>query len=530
MITYDELVELGCLDKLGRISTHWVKNVSNDIVARIVEATSFMPLESKVSHRVLAIRQGITVHPTCRCGKPVMVHPTQAAVTLFSRSCSSQCARTDPQRTSKAQSTCMDRYGAPTHQQSDSGRQCRVDTNVARYGCVSPAANPSIRSKIEQTNLERYGHINIFGSEYGKKAIQATNTRKYGHSSFATSTLDSQTVTSLNDSAWLQSQNHVYKRTLGEIAEELNCSIACVHQHFQQFNIPVRRHQSSRFESSICEWIISMGVVVENDVTINGVRYDICLPEHKILIECDGVYWHGEATAGRGRSYHLNKTTQAKQAGYTLIHIYENEWVYKSNIVKSMLSNRISNTTNRLYARKGIIRAVLSKEAKMFLADNHIQGETVAVTYAYGLYYDNVLMSLITLSTSRFGDKMLEITRFCNRVDYTVVGGFSRLFTHAVKQLKVDTVVSYADRRWGEGSVYRTAGFVCSGTTAPSYDYYKTNNSLVLLNRMRFQKHKLQKILPVFDSTLTEWENMKANGYDRIWNCGNAKWIWKKPA
>ena len=25
----------------------------------------------------------------------------------------------------------------------------------------------------------------------------------------------------------------------------------------------------------------------------------------------------------------------------------------------------------------------------------------------------------------------------------------------------------------------------------------------------------------IFDESLSEWENMKLNGYDRIWDCGN---------
>ena len=45
---------------------------------------------------------------------------------------------------------------------------------------------------------------------------------------------------------------------------------------------------------------------------------------------------------------------------------------------------------------------------------------------------------------------------------------------------------------------------------------------------MAFQKHKLKNLLSVFDSNLTEWENMKNNGFDRIWDCGNGKWVWKK--
>jgi hypothetical protein len=31
--------------------------------------------------------------------------------------------------------------------------------------------------------------------------------------------------------------------------------------------------------------------------------------------------------------------------------------------------------------------------------------------------------------------------------------------------------------------------------------------------------------LKVYDPNLSEWENMKNNGYDRIWDCGNSKYF-----
>ena len=42
-----------------------------------------------------------------------------------------------------------------------------------------------------------------------------------------------------------------------------------------------------------------------------------------------------------------------------------------------------------------------------------------------------------------------------------------------------------------------------------------------------FQKFKLKNKLQKFDESLSEWENMKANGFDRIWDCGHTKWIYK---
>ena len=52
----------------------------------------------------------------------------------------------------------------------------------------------------------------------------------------------------------------------------------------------------------------------------------------------------------------------------------------------------------------------------------------------------------------------------------------------------------------------------------PGYKYFRENG---LESRMKYQKHKLPKLLETFNPDLTEWENMKVNGFDRIWDCGN---------
>jgi hypothetical protein len=44
-------------------------------------------------------------------------------------------------------------------------------------------------------------------------------------------------------------------------------------------------------------------------------------------------------------------------------------------------------------------------------------------------------------------------------------------------------------------------------------------------NRMSFQKHMLKNKLEIFDKSLSEYENMLNNGYNRVWDCGNYKFI-----
>lgn len=116
----------------------------------------------------------------------------------------------------------------------------------------------------------------------------------------------------------------------------------------------------------------------------------------------------------------------------------------------------------------------------------------------------------------------LEIVRFCSKQNTRVQGGFSKL----VKSLGSVSLISYADRRYSRGQVYKSSGWQLSHISAPSYHY--TNDYINTFHRTSFQKHLLKDKLEIFDSSLSEWENMMINGWDRIWDCGNFVYI-KKP-
>lgn len=113
-----------------------------------------------------------------------------------------------------------------------------------------------------------------------------------------------------------------------------------------------------------------------------------------------------------------------------------------------------------------------------------------------------------------------ELIRFCNKLHTTVIGGFSKLQKHFENNfLKPnEQIISYANLRYSNGNMYEKNGFKFLHSSSPSY-WYIFNGEL--MHRSLFQKHKLPNILKEnFDSNLTEWQNMKNNGYDRIWDCG----------
>ncbi len=134
----------------------------------------------------------------------------------------------------------------------------------------------------------------------------------------------------------------------------------------------------------------------------------------------------------------------------------------------------------------------------------------------------------MSFGKSRYSKKYeWELIRFCNKLNYNVVGGASRLFKHFIKTYDPNNIISYCDIRVFTGELYEKLGFSYSHTSKPDYFYFKKPN-YTLYSREMFQKHKLKNLLEIYDETLTEKENMFNNGYRRIWDCGNKVYIWKK--
>jgi len=115
--------------------------------------------------------------------------------------------------------------------------------------------------------------------------------------------------------------------------------------------------------------------------------------------------------------------------------------------------------------------------------------------------------------------------RFCIG-EKNVVGAGGKLFNYFVKNYNPIKITSYADKRYSTKSAfYSKIGFeLKNDNTGPNYWYF--NRSMVRFHRFSFRKSELHKKLQSFDPSMTEWENMQLNGYDRIWDCGNLKYVW----
>ena len=293
-------------------------------------------------------------------------------------------------------------------------------------------------------------------------------------------------------------------------------------KHLQGQACPKCANIISKNENEIFNFIIRNELSVKQRVRdiIPPYELDIYIPDKKIAIEYDGLHWHSEIH-NENKNYHLNKTLECEKQGIRLIHIFEDEWLYKQEIVKSRLKNILGITNERIYARKCILKEISSKESFDFLEKNHIQGSSMSM-FRYGLYYNDELVSLMTFGRLRQTkknnidyDNEYELLRFCNKLNTTVVGGASKLLKHFIKIKRPLKIISYADRRWSDGHLYETLGFTHTHDSRPNYFYVVGQHRE---NRFKYRKGELVK--QGFDSSKSEHEIMLERKIYRIYDCG----------
>ena len=258
------------------------------------------------------------------------------------------------------------------------------------------------------------------------------------------------------------------------------------------------------------------------------MEIDIFIPPLKLGIEYNGLRWHSEEF-GKDHRYHLDKLNKCNEKGIRLIQIFEDEWINHREICESKLKQICGlNTNPKIYARKCEIREISDKtEAYEFLDKNHIQGRTVC-TIAFGAYYQNNLVGVMTFKKEKEG--YWDLNRFATDINYQCVGIGGKLFKYFTRNYPFIEIKSFADRRWTTdptNNLYTKLGFAFDSFVPPTYWYHNPKiNPYIRFHKFGFRKQHLHKQygLPL---TMTEREMTETLGYTRIWDCGLIKYVYK---
>jgi hypothetical protein len=254
---------------------------------------------------------------------------------------------------------------------------------------------------------------------------------------------------------------------------------------------------------------------LENSFNKNSYKsIDIYIPEFKFGIEINGIYWHQDQ-----KYKHIEKKKLCEDLGIDLVQFTDFDILEKYSIVLSMIRNKIG-LSQRFFARKCVIEEIDISTYRDFLENNHIKGYSSA-NIKLGAFYGTNLISVFSLSKSRFKKNEIELIRFCHKKDVINIGMLSKFINFIKKNYDINEINTFVDLHYGNGNSYEKVGFELLYTTRPNYFYFKSGKCY---SRLNFQKHKLKKDFPeVYNDSLTEIEIMKELGYMIYYDCGNKK-------
>lgn len=555
-------------------SIHWRHHFTEEELLWMQTAAPFVNIKtclfSEIRHAIL---NNIKTKPVCPvCGKEVVYNPAKKVYRAF---CSKTCEKSPEgiqARLKKASDTSMEKYGVPHAVAAKQTREKIEQTFLEHYGTTKIMQVGSVKENHKKTILEKYGVENISSSEVVQENRKKTLVKRYGvdHMSKIEGVTEKKKqvfmekygVENISQSEEIRlkkltDQRDEYWPIFCELLEQKNIiplftkeeyisydftkgykKFLCkkCNTEFQTEALKVQKIYcashiyDSQGELELFNYIVNdlhySGVVQRNKkLWYDGKNYelDIYIPEFNLGIEHHGLYWHSEACLDP--SYHFNKYEFFKIQGIRLLQIFEHEWLENTDIVKALIRSAIGIKPSKIvYARQTTIKSISGTEFSSFCEMNHLQGSAPAST-RYGMFCGELLVAVLGIGKPRYNKKYdFEIVRYCIGKDIIVVGAFNKLLKH-FRNIHHGSIITYADLRYFTGNSYRNAGFAFTHVSKPSYFYFNKIELTQLIRRTSAQKHKLNTILPNFDETKTEHENMLANKYLRVYDAGTAVFV-----
>lgn len=283
------------------------------------------------------------------CGKPTKyINFTRG----YTKTCSQECNNSPLSNKGKNVSKTKQLY---TAQQKEQIKQKRINTCLDKYGVTSNlifANNHSKESRIKASNTRKQ-HI-LDGTIVGQNVKQSWKTRKskikqYCEENNCTSVID---LLSKYGQGWLSLDiPRIYVNKQNSVIS--NDYLPIIEQYF----ISNQYSNKSKAEQYIIDNLNYTGTIIHNDRTvIKPKEIDIYLPDLKIGIEYNGLYWHS-IEHGNDKYSHRNKSLACRKLGIRLIHIFEFENLDEQiQLLNKLISG--CDEFNQIFSKNNLLSAI----------------------------------------------------------------------------------------------------------------------------------------------------------------------------
>ena len=241
----------------------------------------------------------------------------------YSKHCSNKrCSQIDPIIIKKKEQTCISKFGTSNAYQSEEIKEKIRQTLLNRYGVESILQHPNTRQKT-------YEAIN---STKVKNKIYQSKLNHIKEYEIANNCTWKKTLVELYGQGWLKLDipDIILNRRTKFISNKYIPIIEDYYNH----------SKSSIYESQIKDLITTIyngNIVYHSRSIIPHKELDIYIPEYKLAIEFNGIFWHS-TFHNSNINYHLEKSLLCREKGIRLIHIYEFEdFEHQLNLLKDLL-------------------------------------------------------------------------------------------------------------------------------------------------------------------------------------------------
>lgn len=422
------------------------------------------------------------------------------------------------------------------------GYELQADKTSDTFEDIVNKARSTHGDRYEYLNQVKEGSINylLISCPTHGEFLQRASSHVYGlgcPKCAADRTSDRRKVT---DESWfsratkVHGDRYLYNSVIRSRNEVTRLSIDCKkHGNFVQIakdhlngsGCPTCGDRITKPNQELSQFLTDLSVVHELEFRIpNNRQYlDLFVPEAKFAVELHGIYWHSEEY--RSASYHADKHKAAAKAGIRILHVFDDEWNSKQEIVKRAIAQALQVSKEvKVGARKCQVVTVAAPQAKAFFNAWHIQGFAPATAYI-GLQYKGELVALSAFSMKERGRSGRKSADHSELVRYatacSVPGGMSRLIEAAQKQLGFSVCTTFSDIRFFSGASYAAVGFKEIGRLRPDY-FYAKGGKRVHKSNLQKSRFKAQGLL--YDPTYTESQLAELNGFKKVWDCGKVVW------
>ena len=531
MCRYDTIIKIKN-GSSNRLRETYISKNNKDIYNEIINYTKNLdiPFKQRIWHWV----NNEPNYITCQCGKRVSFKMNWEDG--YKKYCSNKCSANSRDVRNKYKETVLENWGVDHYSKTSDYKEKIVKTSQENWGVDNYSLTQEYKIKSKQTYNDKWGVDNFTQTnEYKEKSKQTylenwgvdhysktkefkdkfrkSMIEKYGVDSFFKSDENRNEYNNSNNLFNCDSgKNHTFEISTdnyyGRLYSNNNLCTVCN---------PISDLSSIK-EKMLYEFISEnySGEIIRNYK--DKWEIDIYLPELKLGFEFNGLYWHSDKF--KSKWYHIDKLNYFKEKEINIIHIWEDDWVNNSEIIKSQILYSLDLIKDKIFARKCKVKEIKDINIiRDFLNKNHIQGFTKS-SFKLGLYYNDELVSIMTFDHFEGRKKMFNnewnLNRFCTLNNKVIVGAASKLLKNFIKIKSPNRIISYADKNWSSGYLYYKLGFDLIGDSNPDYKYVINGKRI---HKSHFKNAKIDK---------PESSYIKENNIIKIWDCGKLKFEMKK--